>query len=362
MKVLMLIDSLRLGGAERVLAGQSVRSHIIERGISQVTKAWHRATSAEADTVHGNPDLPSTVPWDLVVCPICRGPLDRNGVDLRCPRCAQEYGATDAGQPDLRLRQAKETNLTVRVGEPVLPIPPVSVKANPSPEIDFSGLVLPANVSRRFASYLPIAGRPGARALDLGCGTARARTLLEHAGYEYVGLDFAEPEAQLLADAHALPFADSAFDLILTIGVIEYLRHPYLAMCEAHRVLRDGGCFAGNVAFLLPFLPDTYFHHTHVGIVSTLTYAGFDIDRLLLDKRWTVLEATGAISLFPRLPRPLLRALIKPLKALHIAWWRLGRHVVQRPLTEVERLLRITADIEFIAHKPLVPPSGAASI
>lgn len=291
------------------------------------------------------------VPWDALACPACLGSLDRRDLDLHCQACGQAYRATEAGQPDLRLRSPKKTTLTLLLGQPNVAVPEVTLEANPNPQLDLTGFTLPPNISPRLASYIPRASRPGARALDLGCGTTRTRELLEHAGYEYVGIDFNEPEAQLLADGHALPFADSTFDLILTIAVIEYFRYPHVAMREAYRALRDGGYLMGNVGFLLPFLPDTHFHHTHFGILSTLAYAGFDTQMLLLDRNWTALEATGAIGLFPRLPAPLVRAIIKPLKALHIAWWRAGRRFTRQPLTDTDRLLRITADIEFLARK-----------
>jgi hypothetical protein len=37
--------------------------------------------------------------------------------------------------------------------------------------------------------------------------------------------------------------------------------------------------------------------------------------------------------------------------ALHRLWWTIGNHFVTRPLSETERLLRVTADIEFLARR-----------
>src|ERR1022692_3228729 len=123
------------------------------------------------------------VPWDALVCPACRGPLDRSGVNLHCPDCVQQYLATNAGQPDLRLRSPKETTLHLVLGEPTVAVPEITLQANPNPQIDLTGFTLPSNISSRLGSYIPRASRPGALALDLGCGTTPARALLEHAGY-----------------------------------------------------------------------------------------------------------------------------------------------------------------------------------
>ena len=291
-----------------------------------------------------------TVAATALRCPACRKPLTGEATALTCLGCDAIYATVD-GQPDLRLPAPRPAQLTVQIGGPPPDVPPIELDPNPRPEIELSGLDLPPTISHRFATWLPRASRPDAVALDLGCGDTRARPLLEKAGYRYVGIDYTAPEASYLADAHALPFAAETFDLVATTAVIEYLRHPYVAMQEVHHVLRPGGVFAGNVGFLVPYLPVTYFHHTHMGILSTLTHAGFTVDRLLLDRRWTALEATTQMSYFSRMPPAALALIVRPQRGLHRLWWGLGSRFGPRRLPESERYLRVTADVEFIAVK-----------
>ncbi|MFN3975396.1 MAG: class I SAM-dependent methyltransferase [Dehalococcoidia bacterium] len=62
------------------------------------------------------------------------------------------------------------------------------------------------------------------------------RGLLRHAQRHYQGR---VPLVQL--DAHALPFRDASFDLVLLYEAIYYLEHPEAFLQEARRVLRPGG-------------------------------------------------------------------------------------------------------------------------
>ncbi|MDQ2724156.1 MAG: class I SAM-dependent methyltransferase [Actinomycetota bacterium] len=110
------------------------------------------------------------------------------------------------GQLDLRVQGPMTVALDAVVGG----------RPNQSPPVDFD---------RKLRSYLPRAGA-GSTALDLGCGQQPDRPLLEAAGYAYEGVDFEDPGAPLLADAHRLPFGDGSFDLVWTIAVLEQLLHP----------------------------------------------------------------------------------------------------------------------------------------
>jgi SAM-dependent methyltransferase len=88
--------------------------------------------------------------------------------------------------------------------------------------------------------------------LDVGCGTGNHLARLRAKGFEAAGVDgspemLAEarrlnPGADLRpGDVEALPFADAAFELVVCIEVLRYLRDPYACVREIARVLRPGG-------------------------------------------------------------------------------------------------------------------------
>jgi ubiquinone/menaquinone biosynthesis C-methylase UbiE len=60
------------------------------------------------------------------------------------------------------------------------------------------------------------------------------------------------------ADAHALPFAGGAFDLVFARYLLEHVRDPQAVLAEMRRVLRPGGCVAvmENDISLARFDPD----------------------------------------------------------------------------------------------------------
>jgi ubiquinone/menaquinone biosynthesis C-methylase UbiE len=118
-------------------------------------------------------------------------------------------------------------------------------------------------------------GDPRARVLDVATGTARLPlALLADVGYtgEVVGLDLSpgmlrrawmkvggwSPRVHLVCAAAApLPFADGAFDAVLSLEALEFTRRPGATLREMARVLRPGGVFAvtnrvGWEALLMP--------------------------------------------------------------------------------------------------------------
>ena len=103
--------------------------------------------------------------------------------------------------------------------------------------------------------------RPGARVLDLGCGSGLLSIVLAGRGCQVTGVDFsADMLAQARAnaerhgvadnvefvqsDVHDLPFGGATFDLVVTRNVTWVLQDVARVYAEALRVLKPGGMFA----------------------------------------------------------------------------------------------------------------------
>lgn len=211
---------------------------------------------------------------------------------------------------------------------------------------------MPTHLTMAMLSHFPRAASPDSIALDLGCGAAVHRAVLEHAGFQWAGVDHMAAEAALLADAHSLPFEDSSVEFILTIAVLEHIRYPFVAMAEAFRVLKPGALMIGTVAFLEPFHGDSHYHHTHLGTLNTLRHAGFDVSILSVDPAWSVLDAQAKMILFPRMPAIAQRATVSPLRLAHKLWWRLARRANPQ-WTEARRTRDTAGAFGFVAYRPV---------
>ena len=108
----------------------------------------------------------------------------------------------------------------------------------------------------RFAESLRLL--PGATVLDAGCGPGVTSVALAEKGYRVHALDFVEElaastkargrkagvDAYLRAtvgDATRLPFADQSFDLVVMLGVTEWVPRLESLVSEAARVIKPGG-------------------------------------------------------------------------------------------------------------------------
>jgi SAM-dependent methyltransferase len=110
-----------------------------------------------------------------------------------------------------------------------------------------------ARADRRARLFVARGGiRPGARVLELGCGTGEFTRRIVPAGARVVALDLS---GDLLVKAHAkvgdraafvrgnaqvLPFPDGVFDVVYGCSVLHHLDLE-TALREIHRVLRAGG-------------------------------------------------------------------------------------------------------------------------
>src|SRR5580693_2079167 len=104
-----------------------------------------------------------------------------------------------------------------------------------------------------FEAVLHAAGAgPGARLLDVGCGSGLTLVLAAERGAVPSGVDISPgllaiagdrlPHADLReADMESLPFGDAAFDAVTGINAFQFAGDPRRALREATRVTRPGG-------------------------------------------------------------------------------------------------------------------------
>lgn len=295
--------------------------------------------------------LPEAV-REALACPQCGGALAAIDTGLTCEGCRTAFPDTQNRNVDLRIRTPKGYNVEFRVGgellAPGFEFAPIEPRLHP--EVDLSQIRPPWHLSQPLMTYIPKASSSCSVALDLGCGTGLHREVCERAGFQWAGLDYGNALAPILGDGHALPFRSASIEFVLSLAVLEHIRHPSVVAHEVMRVLRPGGYYIGTVSFLEPFHGDSYYHHTHLGTYNTLQSAGLEIVRIGPTPEWSGLHAQATMSLFPRLPEPLAGALVWPTEAVHRLWWWAGR-IFSRKATESLRRLSNAGSFEFVARK-----------
>jgi ubiquinone/menaquinone biosynthesis C-methylase UbiE len=107
-----------------------------------------------------------------------------------------------------------------------------------------------AGVVERIAELAAV--RRGARVLDLASGTGTIARAVARRGASVVGVDVSAPMLAIarerspeldfqIADAHALPFSEGAFDAVTCGLALSHFHEPLTALRETLRVLRAEG-------------------------------------------------------------------------------------------------------------------------
>jgi SAM-dependent methyltransferase len=120
------------------------------------------------------------------------------------------------------------------------------------------------------------AQKPVGTMLDVGAGAGIVGDQMRALGYRYVAADQSIGMARecraradskgeaTVASADALPFKTGAFDVVMALGVVEYLHYPEKCFSECRRVLDSNGTFV--VSLLHRHSPFRILQRLHRGL------------------------------------------------------------------------------------------------
>jgi ubiquinone/menaquinone biosynthesis C-methylase UbiE len=93
--------------------------------------------------------------------------------------------------------------------------------------------------------------KQGEKVLDIGVGTGIFACELMRYGADITGIDVSDKMLEiakskgvgnvLIGNAESLDFADEAFDLVISITALEFIKNPEIAISEMVRVCKKGG-------------------------------------------------------------------------------------------------------------------------
>ena len=294
---------------------------------------------------------------DLLQCPVCRSPLSDGGGRLSCSGCDRiDESSEEGSQIDLRPKEGFQRDVTFDIdpsgdgdraetffGE---------LQFNSSCSFNPAGLKLPRHLTETMASYIP-SPDDGSVCLDLGCGGGGYGKVLEKIGYEWIGCDYSNKRAPLLADAHSLPFVDESFDFVISLAVLEHLRYPPVALREVFRTMKPGATFLGSVTYLTPFHDAaSYYNMTHEGVYSSLRDAGFEVDIVAGEKQYMGIHAICQNGLFLGAQRKTTYSIANVLQGLSRLWWKKRRKKGMDRSDETMEMLINTGGFTFVARRP----------
>jgi SAM-dependent methyltransferase len=106
------------------------------------------------------------------------------------------------------------------------------------------------------------------RLLDVGCGAKPYEPFFTGAIGEYVGVDVANPAAELEGTVEDIPVPDESFELVLCTQTLEHVDDPARAVRELRRVVAPGGRVLVSTHGVQVYHPnpEDYWRWTHAGL------------------------------------------------------------------------------------------------
>lgn len=199
------------------------------------------------------------------MCPACHGPLETRADSVDCRACGRGYARIGAGTDFL----GEITNLHKQAQRAIYEGGREAHIRLPYRDREEYRSRLEAIYRHTAATGIPFDSMkdamngvmfektgfsPGMEVLDVGAGSGHLLNLLGcRYGVHGTGVDISQLAMRrvlefnplelrfLLADAERLPFADGAFDRVISFDVLEHLPNQRAALREAARVVRPGG-------------------------------------------------------------------------------------------------------------------------
>ena len=193
--------------------------------------------------------------------------------------------------------------------------------------------------------------------LDWGCGFGQVSDLLVREGLNVTSFDYAPEQeegvhplerfphlqAHISHDPRLLPFADRAFDAVLSCGVLEHVEDPDTSLEEIQRVLTPGG------TLYVYKLPNRASYLEAIARRAGLYYHGaFEHDRLYTrDSAIRLLERHGFVVEEAR------RMNVLPLTITGAIATRYAREIwsANHTLSRIPGLNLIATNVEIVAHR-----------
>jgi len=284
-------------------------------------------------------------------CPIDRGELR----DFTCASCGTRFPAVDVSGTQVHDLRAVDhpVSLHFDMTIPVATLPDALRRSLLVPRTWPTDLVPQDELRKRYGTKLSIGFQHHVRsiiaargtalaALDLGCGTGGNKRYLADQGVtDVTGIDWWSTGADVLADAHRLPFADASFDLVISTAVLEHCYFPHLVMREIHRVLRPGGSALMGASFWEKWHGESFFHFTPNGIYAVCAQAQLDLVDLWSGWGFIPAVLTHAVS----------RRLRKPGYQLQRVWDRVATRVFGAD-EAYTRKIKTSGSLHFRVDRP----------
>ncbi len=164
---------------------------------------------------------------DILVCPLCLGPLRETELCFQCTRCERDFS------------KRRGTPVFTREGETIFSHLLVTNPTNPNAE-EHTKLI------KDLANGL---------VLDLGAGNPRESEHFPNVVFhEFV--HYAHTDVVCICDK--LPYREGIFDAVISKAAFEHLARPWDMADEIYRVLKPGGFVTVDTAFMYPLHGDPF--------------------------------------------------------------------------------------------------------